>query len=65
MPLRDALTSLTTEGRIASADAETLARVINGGLIDTALWVAASDDPRDTLEKVLGATETLLSGLAR
>ena len=64
-PLRDTLDALMATGRIRSTDPEALARLVNGALVDAALWVAAADDPRETLGRALGAVETLLSGLAR
>ena len=64
VPLRDALASLMETRRVRAADPEALARLVNGALVDAALWVASSDDPDDALERALGATGTLLSGLA-
>ena len=64
VPLRDALASLMETGRVRRADPEALARLVNGALVDAALWVASSHDPDDALERAVGATGTLLTGLA-
>ena len=52
-------------GRVASTDAEALARMINGALIEAAMWVAASPRPDEVLARAHAATDTLLRGLAR
>lgn len=64
-PLRDALAELMSAGRIASADPEAMARLVNGALVDAALWIASSDDPAGTLLRAHQAVEAFLSGLER
>jgi AcrR family transcriptional regulator len=60
--IRDALAALMDNGRIRPCDPEALARLINGALVDAALWVAAQDQA-DALERALVATDLLLDGL--
>ncbi len=64
-PIRDALADLMASGRVATTDAEALARMINGALIEAAMWVAASPRPDEALARAHAATDTLLRGLAR
>ena len=54
VPLRDALASLMAAGRVRRADPEALARLVNGALVDAALWVASSGDPGKALERARG-----------
>jgi AcrR family transcriptional regulator len=60
--IRDTLDALMQAGRIRRCDPEALARLINGALVDAALWVAARADD-DALIKALAATDLLLDGL--
>lgn len=64
-PLRDALAALMTSGRLERTDPEAMARLINGALVDAALWIAASDRPEATHRAALDAVEVLLTGLER
>jgi AcrR family transcriptional regulator len=64
-PIRDALAALMASGRVATTDAEALARLINGALVEAAMWVAASPRPGEALARAHAATDTLLRGLAR
>jgi AcrR family transcriptional regulator len=64
-PIRDALAALMASGRVATTDAEALARLINGALVEAAMWVAASPRPDEALARAHAATDTLLRGLAR
>lgn len=64
-PLRDALSDLMASGRIASADPEAMARLINGALVDAALWIASSADPAGTLSQARRAVDVLLAGIER
>ena len=64
-PLRDALSELMASGRIATADPEAMARLVNGALIDAALWIASSKDPAATLSRARHAVDVLLAGLER
>jgi AcrR family transcriptional regulator len=67
--LREALAMLMASGRIRRTDPEALARMVNGALVDAALWVAAvGDEPaalRAALDRALDATDALLEGLER
>lgn len=64
-PLRDALSSLMASGRIAPTDPEAMARLVNGALVDVALWIASSEDPAATLSRARHAVDVLLAGLER
>lgn len=61
--LSQRLQALAEAGLIASAPSLALARLINGALVDAALWIAASDQPAARLEEALAALEWLLRGL--
>lgn len=61
--LRDALSLLMQAGRIRQADPEALAHLINGALVDAALWVAASDDQETALDRAMAAADLLMDGL--
>lgn len=64
--LRLALRDLMRAGRIRAGDPEVLARMLNGALVDAALWVAAADpDAQETaLARARQTTDLLLAGLA-
>ena len=64
-PIRDSLAALMASGRVATTDAEALARLINGALVEAAMWVAASPRPDEALARAHAATDTLLRGLSR
>ena len=64
-PLRDALSQLMASGRIAPTDPEAMARLVNGALVDVALWIASSEDPAATLSRARHAVDVLLAGLER
>ena len=64
-PLRNALSALMEAGRVVRSDPEALARLVNGALIDAAMWVAASPHPDNALSRAHAATDALLLGLAR
>lgn len=67
--IRESLAALMASGRIRPTDPEALARMINGALVDAALWVAAAgDEPaaqRAALDRALAAADVLLDGLER
>lgn len=63
-PTMEALTRLMAEGRIRTLDPEALARLLNGALVDAALWIAASPDPAEPLRRSEEAMLALLDGLA-
>jgi AcrR family transcriptional regulator len=57
------LSDLMDAGRIRRASPEALARFVNGGLVDSALWIAASPDPATTLAEARAALTVALKGL--
>jgi AcrR family transcriptional regulator len=63
-PTIEALCALMQAGRLRRVDPEALARMLNGALIDAALWIAASADPETTLAKAEAAFAAMLDGLA-
>ncbi|HID8271340.1 TPA: TetR/AcrR family transcriptional regulator [Serratia marcescens] len=58
-----ALQALMVQGRIAVAEPESLAHLINGGLMDAALWIAHQPDEKTALEQALAGLSLLLNGL--
>ncbi|MGF1553081.1 MAG: TetR/AcrR family transcriptional regulator [Paracoccaceae bacterium] len=63
-PTMEALADLMAAGRVRHADPEALARLLNGAMVDAALWVGASEDPPATLARAKTGLNTLLDGLA-
>jgi AcrR family transcriptional regulator len=61
--LSSILSVLMLEGSVRAGDSEILARLINGGLVDAALWIADGDDPQDRLANAVVNLDLLLSGL--
>ncbi|MBQ1203412.1 MAG: TetR/AcrR family transcriptional regulator [Loktanella sp.] len=61
--IRDSLTALMQAGRIRQVDPEAMAQIINGAMVDAALWVAASQDQGTALDRALEAANVLLDGL--
>jgi AcrR family transcriptional regulator len=59
------LETLMADGTIARTDAEALARMVNGALVDAALWIARTADPETRLAAALDALDVLLDGLRR
>ncbi|WP_338803212.1 TetR/AcrR family transcriptional regulator [Xenorhabdus griffiniae] len=59
------LNTLMEEDQITSTSPEILARLINGGLMDTALWIAKSQQPNTALFEALHALDMLLNGLKK
>lgn len=57
------LERLMAEGVLKPVDPEAAARLINGAALNAALWVAASDEPRDVLAKAIEAFRALATGL--
>lgn len=57
------LQELMQEQIIHKGDPETLARVLNGGLVHAALWISSEEDPRARLESTITTIDALLSGL--
>lgn len=62
-PLAEALRVLVKEGAVRRADPEALARMLNGAMVDAALWIAASDDPAAALAAAQSALDAILDGL--
>ncbi|MFC6336296.1 TetR family transcriptional regulator [Pseudomonas sp. CCM 7891] len=61
--LRLLLDELMNASIIEQAPSQALARLINGSLVDTALWIAQSPQPDKRLEEALQGLELLLRGL--
>lgn len=57
------LRDLSADGVLKTVDIEAMARLLNGVALNAALWVAASNDPKVTLEKAIAAFECLASGV--
>ncbi|MFS1292163.1 TetR/AcrR family transcriptional regulator [Pseudomonas piscis] len=57
------LQTLAETGIISPAPSQALARLVNGSLVDTALWIAADAAPGQRLEQALLGLELLLRGL--
>lgn len=62
-PMADCLRRLMGNGIIAETDPEALARLLNGALLDAALWIANAPDPALCLDRALAAFDALLNGL--
>ncbi|TXE66378.1 TetR/AcrR family transcriptional regulator [Serratia nematodiphila] len=58
-----ALQALMAQRRIATVEPEALAHLINGGLMDAALWVAHQPEKDVALEQALASLNLLLNGL--
>lgn len=61
--LADRLSAMMAKSVVRQGDAETLARLINGGLVDAALWIAEADDAAPRLAMAITNLDLLLSGL--
>ncbi|QWU47441.1 MULTISPECIES: TetR/AcrR family transcriptional regulator [Bacillus] len=57
------LLQLMQEHIIEKTDCEALARLINGGLVDLACWIANSEDAEAQLSKALHSLSLILNGL--
>lgn len=57
------MTSLRDAGIIRPVDVEAAARLFNGAALQAALWVAAADQPREVLSRVVTAFRTMAEGL--
>ena len=62
--LRQLLEALMQAGWVAPAPSQALAQLINGSLINTALWIARDAHPSARLEDGLQSLEVLLRGLS-
>jgi AcrR family transcriptional regulator len=54
---------LIAQGILKPVDAEAAARLLNGAALNAALWIAASDDPKDIFPKAVDAFRCLAAGL--
>jgi AcrR family transcriptional regulator len=54
---------LIAQGILKRVDAEAAARLVNGAALNAALWIAASENPKDVLPKAVEAFRYLASGL--
>lgn len=54
---------LIADGRMKPVDPEAAARLMTGAALNAALFVAASDDPKATLPRVIHAFNALASGM--
>ncbi|HAA40761.1 MAG TPA: TetR family transcriptional regulator, partial [Pseudomonas sp.] len=61
--LRQQLEALMHAGVVPDAPSLALAQLINGSLVNTALWIARSEHPQERLEQGLQGLEILLRGL--
>ncbi|MGY6547849.1 MAG: TetR/AcrR family transcriptional regulator [Roseinatronobacter sp.] len=62
-PMIDAVRGLMDAGYIRSGDVEVLARLLNGAVLEAALWVAAGEEPARRLPRARATVELLLDGL--
>lgn len=63
-PMADSLRTLMAEARVRPADPEALARMLNGAMVDAALWIAGHPDPQQAMSRARTALDVLLDGLA-
>lgn len=61
--LRQLLEALMQTGAILQAPSVALAQLINGSLVNTALWIARDEHPSERLKEGLSSLELLLQGL--
>jgi AcrR family transcriptional regulator len=62
-PMIDCLGDLMAQGLMRRTDPEALARMLNGAMMDAALWIAASEDPEAALAASRDALMRMLEGL--
>jgi Transcriptional regulator len=60
---KQAVQRLMDQGLLKPLDAEAVARLLSGGALNAALWIAASDNPQQVLPKAIEAFRALASGL--
>jgi AcrR family transcriptional regulator len=60
---RQTVGRLIAQGTLKPVDAEAAARLLNGAALNAALWIAATDDPKGALPKVIEAFRALATGL--
>jgi AcrR family transcriptional regulator len=54
---------LIEQGILKPVDAEAASRLLNGAALNAALWIAASEDPKDVLPNAVEAFRCLATGL--
>ncbi|MGE7990016.1 TetR/AcrR family transcriptional regulator [Pseudomonas sp. NPDC089554] len=54
---------LMDEGTVRAVDAEAMARMVMGALLNASLWIAHADDPQDASVKATEGFKVLASGL--
>ncbi len=59
---KQAVTRLIAQGTVKPVDAEAAARLLCGAALNAALWVAASDKPKDVLLKAIEAFHCMAAG---
>jgi AcrR family transcriptional regulator len=59
---KQAVAKLISDGVMKPIDREAAARLLNGGALNAALWVAASDEPQDVLPKAIAAFRLMATG---
>lgn len=64
-PMIESLTHLIEAKEIEPCPPEALARLLNGALVDAALWIAAGEDVGYRLDQALSAYGVMLDGLRR
>jgi AcrR family transcriptional regulator len=60
---KETVDRLIAKGFLKSVDVEAAARLLNGAALNAALWVAASEDPKDVFPKAVEAFRHLATGL--
>jgi AcrR family transcriptional regulator len=58
-----AVERLIAQGTLKPLDAEAAARLLSGAALNAALWIAASDNPKNVLPKAVEAFRCLATGL--
>lgn len=64
-PMVESLRQLQADGRLRHGDPEAMARLLNGALINAALWIASDPDPARAHAGAIAAFDQLLDGLRR
>ena len=63
-PLREAIAELQAHGILAAGDPDALAVMLNGAMIDAALWIARGEGTEHRLTAATAALDGLIRGLA-
>lgn len=63
METRLTIDNLNAKGLLKPVDPEAAARLLNGAALNSALWIASSESPDETLPKAIEAFCSLASGL--